>query len=133
MSGTSNKVSYYTYINYKKGNGFRPNSDFDSKNAFLHVGYELDKKNTFTLELTYLDYLAQQAGGLSDQMFAANPLQSNRKRNWFKVDWLLYNLKWSHKFSDNTNLSFNFFGLNASRKSVGYRVRRVDLPQILKI
>jgi len=128
VSGTSKKVSYYTYINYKKGNGFRPNSGFDSKNAFLHVGYELDKKNTFTLELTYLDYLAQQAGGLSDQMFAANPFQSNRKRNWFKVDWLLYNLKWSHKFSDNTNLSFNFFGLNASRKSVGYRVRRVDLP-----
>jgi Fe(3+) dicitrate transport protein len=128
VSGTIKKVSYYTYINYKKGNGFRPNSDFDSKNAFLHVGYELDKKNTFTLELTYLDYLAQQAGGLSDQMFAANPFQSNRKRNWFKVDWLLYNLKWSHKFSDNTNLSFNFFGLNASRKSVGYRVRRVDLP-----
>lgn len=128
VSGTNKKVSYYTYINYKKGNGFRPNSGFDSKNAFLHVGYELDKKNTFTLELTYLDYLAQQAGGLSDQMFSANPFQSNRKRNWFKVDWLLYNLKWSHKFSDNTNLSFNFFGLNASRKSVGYRVRRVDLP-----
>jgi len=128
LSGTSNKVSYYTYINYKKGDGFRPNSGFDSKNAFLHVGYELDKKNTFTLELTYLDYLAQQSGGLSDQMFAANPFQSNRKRNWFKVDWLLYNFKWSHKFSDNTNLSLNFFGLNASRKSVGYRVRRVDLP-----
>ena len=128
VSGTNKKVSYYTYINYKKGNGFRRNSGFDSKNAFLHVGYELDKKNTFTLELTYLDYLAQQAGGLSDQMFSANPFQSNRKRNWFKVDWLLYNLKWSHKFSDNTNLSFNFFGLNASRKSVGYRVRRVDLP-----
>jgi Fe(3+) dicitrate transport protein len=128
VSGTNKKVSYYTYINYKKGNGFRPNSGFDSKNAFLHVGYELDKKNTFTLELTYLDYLAQQAGGLSDQMFSSNPFQSNRKRNWFKVDWLLCNLKWSHKFSDNTNLSFNFFGLNASRKSVGYRVRRVDLP-----
>jgi len=61
-------------------------------------------------------------------MFATNPFQSNRKRNWFKVDWLLYSLKWSHKYSDNTNLSFNFFGLNASRKSVGYRVRRVDLP-----
>ena len=34
----------------------------------------------------------------------------------------------SHKFSEKTNLSFNFFGLNASRKSVGYIVRRVDLP-----
>jgi Fe(3+) dicitrate transport protein len=128
FSGTNSKVSYYTYFNYKKGDGFRPNSEFESKNAFVHVGYDVNDNNKLTLELTYLDYLAQQAGGLSDQMFAANPFQSNRKRNWFKVDWLLYSLKWSHKYSDNTNLSFNFFGLNASRKSVGYRVRRVDLP-----
>ena len=128
LSGTKNKLSYYTYINYKRGEGFRPNSEFESKNAFLHLGYDLDDKNKFTLELTYLDYLAQQAGGLSDQMFAVNPFQSNRERNWFKVDWLLYNLKWSHKISNKSNLTFNFFGLNASRKSVGYRVRRVDLP-----
>ncbi len=128
LSGTKNKLSYYSYINYKRGEGFRPNSEFESKNAFLHLGYDLDDKNKFTLELTYLDYLAQQAGGLSDQMFAVNPFQSNRERNWFKVDWLLYNLKWSHKISNKSNLTFNFFGLNASRKSVGYRVRRVDLP-----
>ena len=128
LSGTKNKLSYYTYINYKRGEGFRPNSEFESKNAFLHLGYDLDDKNKFSLELTYLDYLAQQAGGLSDQMFAVNPFQSNRERNWFKVDWLLYNLKWSHKISNKSNLTFNFFGLNASRKSVGYRVRRVDLP-----
>ena len=128
ISGTKNKLSYYSYLNYKRGDGFRPNSEFESKNAFLHMGYDLDDKNKFTLELTYLDYLAHQAGGLSDQMFTSNPFQSNRERNWFKVDWLLYNLRWSHKFSEKTNLSFNFFGLNASRKSVGYRVRRVDLP-----
>jgi len=53
LSGTSNKVSYYTYINYKKGDGFRPNSGFDSKNAFLHVGYELDKKKYIYIR-TYL-------------------------------------------------------------------------------
>ena len=128
LSGTKNKLSYYSYINYKRGEGFRPNSEFESKNAFLHLGYDLNNKNKLTLELTYLDYLAQQAGGLSDQMFAVNPFQSNRERNWFKVDWLLYNLKWSHKISNKSNLTFNFFGLNASRKSVGYRVRRVDLP-----
>ena len=61
-------------------------------------------------------------------MYSNNPFQSNRERNWFKVDWLLYNFKWAHKISSKTNLSFNFFGLNASRKSIGYRIRRVDLP-----
>ncbi|MGY0407217.1 MAG: TonB-dependent receptor family protein, partial [Polaribacter sp.] len=126
VSGTKDKVSYYSYFNYKKGNGFRPNSNFDSKNAFVHLEYVPNKKNVFSVELTYLDYLAQQAGGLTDKMFAENPLQSNRTRNWFKVDWLLYNLKFKHDFSKNSKFSFNFFGLNASRKTVGYRVSRVS-------
>jgi Fe(3+) dicitrate transport protein len=127
LSGTKDKVAYYAYFNYKSGDGFRPNSGFDSKNAFAHVEYKPDDKNTFSFELTYLDYLAQQAGGLSDQMFETDPLQSNRTRNWFDVDWFLYNLKWAHEFSEKSRFTFNFFGLNASRKAVGFRVRRVDL------
>jgi Fe(3+) dicitrate transport protein len=127
ISGTKEKVSYYTYFNYKRGDGFRSNSGFDSKNIFAHIDYKPNDKNTFSVELTYLDYLAQQAGGLSDQMFAADPYQSNRERNWFDVDWFLYNLGWEHQFSETSTFSFNFFGLNASRKAVGFRTRRVDL------
>ena len=69
LSGTKNKLSYYSYINYKRGDGFRPNSEFESKNAFFYLGYDHNKNNKFSIEVTYLDYLAQQAGGLSDQMY----------------------------------------------------------------
>ena len=127
VSGTKGKFSYYSYINYKKGNGFRPNSNFESKNVFAHLKYKPNKKDVFSFEVTYLDYLAQQAGGLSDITFNEDPLQSNRGRNWFKVDWFLYNFKWEHQFSNQTNFSFNLFGLDAARKSVGFRERRVDL------
>lgn len=127
VSGTKNKLSYYTYFNYKKGDGFRPNSNFESKNIFANINYSPNENSIFSAEVTYLDYLAQQAGGLTDKSFNKNPLQSNRARNWFKVDWLLYNLKWNYKFSEKTNFSFNFFGLDASRKAIGYRIRRVDL------
>src|SRR6056297_3841432 len=41
LSGTAGKVSYYTYLNYKEGSGFRPNSSFNSRNYFAHVGYQL--------------------------------------------------------------------------------------------
>ena len=125
VSGTKNKVSYYGFFNYKKGDGFRPNSQFNSTNAFLHLGYQFNDKNKLALEITYLDYLAKQAGGLTDRMFAENPFQSNRTRNWFKVDWLLYNLKYNYNISKTATFSFNFFGLNASRKAVGFRVARV--------
>jgi Fe(3+) dicitrate transport protein len=127
FSGTKGKFSYYTYLNYKQGNGFRPNSNFDSKNIFTHLEYKLNEKDVLSFEVTYLDYLAQQPGGLTDRTFNENPLQSNRARNWFKVDWLLYNFKWEHVFSNKTNFSFNLFGLDATRKALGFRERRVDL------
>ncbi len=126
ISGTKNKWSYYSYFNYKKGDGFRPNSEFESKNTYAHIGYQFNTKTSLTGELTYLRYLAQQGGGLTDEMFSEDPYQSNRARNWFQVDWLLYNLKFEHKFSDNTNFSFNAFGLKASRYALGFRTNRVD-------
>ena len=126
FSGTQDKLSYYAYINYKKGDGFRPNSEFESKNFFSHFEYAFSLKTTLAIEITYLDYLAQQAGGLNDKMFTTDPNQSVRSRNWFKVNWLLYNAKFTHSFSEQTKFSFNFFGLNASRDAVGFRTNRVD-------
>ena len=126
ISGTKNKWSYYSFFNYKKGDGFRPNSKFESKNIYAHIGYQIKSATKISGEITYLNYLAQQAGGLTDQMFNSNPFQSNRARNWFQVDWLLYNLKFEHKFSENINFTFNAFGLNASRYSLGFRTNRVD-------
>ena len=126
FSGTSKNLSYYTYVNYKKGNGFRPNSEFESINVFTHFEYAFSSQTKLALEITYLNYLAQQAGGLNDAMFNNNPYQSVRSRNWFKVNWLLYNAKFTHNFSDQTRFSFNFFGLKASRDAIGFRTNRVD-------
>ncbi len=126
VSGTKDKWSYYTFFNYKKGDGFRPNSEFESKNIYAHIGYKFNEKTRLSGEITYLNYLAQQAGGLTDDMFNEDPYQSNRARNWFEIDWLLYNFKLAHQFSDRTNFTFNFFGLNAARNALGYRSNRVD-------
>ena len=126
FSGKIKKFSYYSFVNYKKGDGFRENSEFDSKNMYMNFNYQLNKKTKISTEFTYLNYLAQQAGGLSDKMFTENPYQSNRKRNWFNLDWFLYNLKLESDLNKNTSLSINFFGLNAKRKSLGFRSNRVD-------
>jgi Fe(3+) dicitrate transport protein len=126
LSGTKGKWSYYTFFNYKKGDGFRPNSQFESRNVYAHVGYQFNKKTKVTGEVTYLYYLAQQAGGLNDTQFEEDPLQSNRARNWFGVDWLLYNLTFSHDFSKDTKFTFSAFGLDAQRNALGFRTNRVD-------
>ena len=59
-------------------------------------------------------------------MFDTNPFQSNRERNWFSVDWLLYNLTYSYELNSKKSFSINLFGLNANRNALGFRVNRVD-------
>ena len=87
LSGTKKKLSYLASFNFKSGDGFRPNSQFNSRNYFFQLNYKLNDETNIKAEFTFLNYLAKQAGGLSDQMFAINPLQSNRERNWIKLDW----------------------------------------------
>ncbi len=126
LSGTVGKFSYYTYLNYKDGNGFRPNSNFNSKNYFTHLGYEISDRTKISLETTFMHYLAKQPGGLTDAQFYEDPTFSNRDRNWFEVDWRLYSFRLDHAFSTKTDFSLNVFGLNASRRALGFRTNRVS-------
>ncbi|WP_233131484.1 TonB-dependent receptor domain-containing protein [Tenacibaculum holothuriorum] len=121
VGGTVDNTGYYGYVNYKRGDGFRPNSQFNSINVYGHIDHKLSDKTTLTVEATYLNYLAKQAGGLTDAMFNETPLQSNRTRNWFRVNWNLWSVKLDHKFTEDSKLSVNLFGLDASRKAVGFR------------
>ena len=125
-SGTIKNLSYFTFINYKNGDGFRPNSNFESLNFFNFLKYNINNKLWVSTEFTYLNYLAQQAGGLSDQMFAEDYLQSNRSRNWFQVNWLLYNMYLNYTPTQTKTILLNLFGLNAQRNALGFRTNRVS-------
>ncbi|MEX0662979.1 MAG: TonB-dependent receptor [Balneolaceae bacterium] len=126
VSGTTGNWGYYGYYNYKKGDGFRPNSNFESNNVYLYTDYQFSDRTRIELDFTYLDYLAQQPGGLTDAQFYSDPTFSNRTRNWFDVNWKLISLNFEHEFSYKTRLSILAYGLDASRKSVGFRTNRVS-------
>lgn len=126
LSGTVDKFSYYTYFNYKQGDGFQANSQFESYNYFGNFNYQFTNNISLSLDYTHFNYLAKQPGGLTDQMFYQDPYQSNRSRNWFDVDWNLFALKYKHRINESTDLSVNVFGLYAERKTVGFRVNRVS-------
>jgi Fe(3+) dicitrate transport protein len=126
MSGTNGKFSYYTFYNFKQGDGFRPNSQFNSKNYFANLNYQFTDKTSLHFDYTYFTYLAKQPGGLTDAMFHEDPTQSNRNRNWFAVNWNLFALRLKHKFSEDADFSLQLFGLNADRKTVGFRSNRVS-------
>ncbi|WP_155078576.1 TonB-dependent receptor [Flavobacterium sp. MC2016-06] len=125
LSGTKGKFSYYTFFNYKKGGSFRPNSDFESKSYFGNLNYQFTEKTSLHFDYTHFDYLAQQPGGLTDEMFNQDPSQSNRTRNWFAVNWNLFALRLNHHFDNDADFSLQLFGLDASRNTVGFRPNRV--------
>ncbi len=124
-SGTTGRLSYYTFFQYKKGDGWRPNSHFENYNVFSNVNYQISEKSSVGLDITVMNYLAQQPGGLTDNMFRDNPRQSNRERNWFQVNWNLMAVHFDHKFNEQNEFNVRVFGLYANRYSLGFRPNRV--------
>jgi Fe(3+) dicitrate transport protein len=125
LGGTVGKLSYYTFFQYKRGDGWRPNADFNNYTFFANVNYKLTTATKIGFDLTKMGYLAHQPGGLTDEMFEKDPRQSNRERNWFDVDWNVFALHVDHSFSTNSELNLRVFGLVANRYSIGFRPNRV--------
>ena len=128
IGGTKGKWNYYTFFQYKQGNGWRPNSGFNSQTAYGSLKYKASERFSIGFEYTFMHYLAQQPGGLTDVLFEQNPRQSIRERNWFKVDWNVAALTMDYQLSDKTKLNTRTFGLLGERNALGFlgRISRID-------
>ncbi|MET3129195.1 Fe(3+) dicitrate transport protein [Arcicella rosea] len=124
-SGTVGKLSYYTFFQYKKADGWRANSHFNSYTFYSDIDYKISEKTSVGLDVTHMDYLAKQPGGVSDAMFAQDPRQTNRERNWFDVNWNMLAVHFDHKFNETNQFNLRLFGLSAHRYSLGFRPNRV--------
>ncbi|MCF0048567.1 TonB-dependent receptor [Dyadobacter sp. LJ53] len=124
-SGTVGKLSYYTFFQYKKADGWRANSHLESKTAYADVDYKISDQTSIGIDITHMDYLSKQPGGLSDAMFAQDPRQTNRERNWFQVGWNMLALHFDQKINATSDFNLRVFGLAAHRYSLGFRPNRV--------
>lgn len=119
IGGTKGRVNYYGFYQYKRGNGWRPNSEFSQHTAFGNVNIKATEKLDIGLEFTHMNYLAQQPGGLADFEFELDPRQSKRERNWFRVGWNLAALTLDYRLSDRTRFNLRSFVLDAGRDALG--------------
>ena len=119
LHGQANKLNYYSYFQYKRGDGWRANSEFEQYGAFAGLHYDVSEKFKISLEYTHMHYLSQQAGGLTDEAFKQDPRSSNRERNWFRVNWNLAALSLEYHLSENIKMYNRSFGLLARRTSLG--------------
>jgi len=124
-SGTADKLSYYAFFQYKRGNGWRDHSQFENHTGYANLNYAFTERTKLGVDITQMGYLAQQPGGLTDEMFKGDPRQTNRARNWFRVNWNLAALHLDHKINSSSEINLRVFGLYANRYSVGFRPNRV--------
>jgi Fe(3+) dicitrate transport protein len=119
LSGTAGKLSYYTFYQYKRGEGWRPNSQFQLHSGYGMLQYTHSDKLNVRFEYTHMQYLAKQPGGLTDRQFATDPSVSNRNRNWFDVNWNLAAVIVNYKPAPGWIMNWRTFALHASRKALG--------------
>jgi Fe(3+) dicitrate transport protein len=127
ISGTVKKISYNTFYQYKHYTGWRSRSELNSHNAFASLNYQVNEKLLVKAEYTYLNYLSQQPGGLTDKQFETDNTLVMRQRNWFKVNWNLASVSADYKITEKTRINLLTFGLLAGRDALGV-LNRTDRP-----
>ena len=130
IHGQVGKLNYYTYFQYKRGDGWRENSGFEQYAAGGYFKYDVSDKLRLGLDLTYSHYLSQQPGGHTDESFALDPQSSNRERNWFRVNWNLAAFHLEYNNAKRIKIFSRTFGLAAQRTSLGL-LETPDLPDPL--
>ncbi|MBM55205.1 MAG: hypothetical protein CMB32_01455 [Euryarchaeota archaeon] len=122
--GGRERSSHYVCFDIKEGEGWRENTEFDSKTVIVTSTQDVNSsrgKLTFKEDYTLMRRLERQPGGLTDVMFESNPRASIRDRNWFKVDWRI--LRGGLEYAPFTNkwrYNFNAFKLDANRQALGF-------------
>lgn len=120
LAGQLGPGNYYGFYQHKRGDDFRPHSEFTLDGGYFSQSLALSPKATLTADLTVMRYLAHQPGGLTDAQFREDPYQSRRERNWFSVDWNLAAARLEWEPLDGALWDTRVFGLRAGRDALGF-------------
>ncbi|MDX2193931.1 MAG: TonB-dependent receptor [Gemmatimonadales bacterium] len=119
VGGTVGRVNYYSFLNYRTGDGWRAGNAFTQYTGYASAEVALSSRTTVGVGVTRMDYDLRQPGGLTEVQFAADPRQALRARDWFGTPWTIPSLQLRHRFSDRVQLQWSTFGLAGERNSVG--------------
>ena len=120
IGGTKGKWKYYAFYQHKSGDGWRSNSRFNVNTGYTSVTYKASSRLSVTAQYTriWITWSSNPAD-LTDAMFAADPRQTTKDRNWFKVGWNLGAVIVDYSISSRLQFNSRFFGLLADRSALG--------------
>jgi Fe(3+) dicitrate transport protein len=120
IGGKIKKFSYYAYIHHRGAEGWRENSRYQTQTGSISLTYDITEKLQINAEYSRMNYVSQQAGGLTDAQFSDNWQQSSRERNWFSTPWNSGAISLNYTINSDTRLTMKVFGTLAQRNSVGF-------------
>ncbi|GAB4030717.1 TonB-dependent receptor family protein [Spirosoma jeollabukense] len=118
IGGRVGKWTYYAYYYRRHSDGYRQNSRSDAQAQFGNLHYQATRRLGLTAELGRSTYTYQIPGPLTDAMFAQDPRQSTRSRNYFNPDIYIPSLKLDWYLSDRTRLLWTTSAVLGARNSV---------------
>jgi len=118
IGGKLGKFRYYTYMQKKSKGGYRENEHTDSEAQSVMVTYEPNKLFSVRIEWARSKYLYRIPGPLTDSMFAADPKQATRSRNYFSPDIHVPSIVLHWQVAPKTKLQFTASAVLGRRNSV---------------
>ncbi|RTL58467.1 MAG: TonB-dependent receptor [Sphingobacteriales bacterium] len=118
--GKIKRLQYYAYVNYRKSDGYRDNSDYKYFASHLHLVYAFSSKIKLRAEYNFMDYRNHINGGLTDKQFYENPRQSTRNRNYYSPIIHVPSVKLDYEINNNTTINFVSSAILGSRSSVQF-------------
>lgn len=120
VGGKVGKLTYYAYYQKRVSEGYRDNSNSSSDAQHVDLTYEFNKQLKLRAELSRSTYLYQIPGPLNDEMFANNPKQSTRSRNYYSPEIWIPAVIVDFQISPQTSLNWTVSGVFGQRASVTF-------------
>jgi Fe(3+) dicitrate transport protein len=120
VSGRSGKWTYQAYFSKRVAKGYRQSSESDGAAHMASLTYRGGKNWTLRAEYARSTYTYHEPGPLSDAMFAQDPLQATRLRNWFSPDIHVPSLRLDSYLGHGTWLQVTASALLGTRSSVQF-------------
>ncbi len=118
VGGKLGKLQYYAYFSRRVSDGYRDNSRSDYDGEGVVLDYHFSSKFCLNATLLRSNYVYQLPGQLTDAMFAQNPRQSTRARNYYSPEIWLPSITANWKIGKQTSLRWTVSSILGQRSSV---------------
>ncbi|HET9054245.1 MAG TPA: TonB-dependent receptor plug domain-containing protein, partial [Cyclobacteriaceae bacterium] len=120
VGGETKKLHYYAFFDHRNADGWRENSRYKTNTGFATLTWKFSPTVSVNAEFMRYNMESQQPGGLTDSLFAIDPKESYRSRNWFSTPWTTAALSTDIALNASSRLNVKLSGMWGDRNSIGY-------------